>query len=172
MTTATECVAERSAPPAAERVRRQRHRARRGAHVQPKDGRRSAAGVACVRDADRARQKIAASLLPHPNNGLCFVGYCDPDSPGGQLLENRDEASFFFDALDYLAPLRASIDQYDLSGHADRDELLEYAEQSEARAIVLTHGDQNARDWFYRELKRRLPDTKILDPKPLEAYEI
>ena len=116
--------------------------------------------------------KIAASLLPHPNNGLCFVGYCDPDSPGGQLLENRDEASFFFDALDYLAPLRASIDQYDLSGHADRDELLEYAEQSEARAIVLTHGDQNARDWFYRELKRRLPDTKILDPKPLEAYEI
>ncbi|MFT5837394.1 MAG: Cft2 family RNA processing exonuclease, partial [Candidatus Azotimanducaceae bacterium] len=49
--------------------------------------------------------KIAASLLPHPNNGLCFVGYCDPDTPGGQLLAERDEATFFFDALDYSAPI-------------------------------------------------------------------
>tara|TARA_B100000614_G_C14376945_1_gene423858 strand:- start:401 stop:775 length:375 start_codon:yes stop_codon:yes gene_type:complete len=116
--------------------------------------------------------KIAASLLPHPNNGLCFVGYCDPDSPGGQLLAERDEASFFFDALDYSAPIRASIDQFDLSGHADRSELLAYAEQSDARAIVLTHGDQNARDWFSQELTSRMPETTILDPEPLTEYHI
>lgn len=114
--------------------------------------------------------KIAASLLPHSNNGLCFVGYCDPDTPGGQLIENRDDATFFFDALDYSAPIRASIDQFDLSGHADRSELLEYAEQTSARSIILTHGDQNARDWFKEELTKRLPNTKILDPKPLTEY--
>ena len=27
--------------------------------------------------------KVAASLLPHANNGICFVGYCDPETPGG-----------------------------------------------------------------------------------------
>lgn len=116
--------------------------------------------------------KLAASLLPHPNNGLCFVGYCDPDSPGGQLLDNRDEATFFFDTLDYVAPVRASIDQFDLSGHADRDELLDYAKQSEARSIVLTHGDQSARDWFSQNLSRCLPHAKILNPVPLVEYLI
>ncbi|MDQ8192870.1 MBL fold metallo-hydrolase [Coraliomargarita sp. SDUM461004] len=116
--------------------------------------------------------KIAASLLPHSNNGLCFVGYCDPDSPGGQLLEQRDNATFFFDALDYSAPIRASIDQFDLSGHADRRELIEYAEQATARVIILTHGDQIARDWFAQELTSALPDTKVLDPEPLTEYSI
>jgi Cft2 family RNA processing exonuclease len=116
--------------------------------------------------------KIAASLLPHPNNGLCFVGYCDPDSPGGKLLEDRDEATFFFNSLDYSAPIRASIDQYDLSGHADRSELIEYAEQTEARSIVLTHGDTDARKWFEYELSTRMPKTTILDPEPLVQYEV
>ena len=117
--------------------------------------------------------KIAASLLPHSNNGLCFVGYCDPDTPGGQLLKSYDEeTTFFFDALDYNAPIRASIDQFDLSGHADRDELLEYAEQTEARSIVLTHGDQDARKWFSKELAARLPQAKILDPEPLVSYQV
>lgn len=116
--------------------------------------------------------KIAASLLPHPNNGICFVGYCDPDTPGGQLLENRDEATFFFDTLDYSAPIRASIDQFDLSGHADRSELIEYAEQSSARVIVLTHGDHDARQWFEKELTSRLKHTKVLDPEPLVTYDL
>ena len=117
--------------------------------------------------------KIAASLLPHSNNGLCFVGYCDPDTPGGQLLKSYDEeTTFFFDALDYNAPIRASIDQFDLSGHADRDELLEYAEQTQARSIVLTHGDQDARKWFSKELAARLPQAKILDPEPLVSYQV
>ncbi len=116
--------------------------------------------------------KIAASLLPHPNNGVCFVGYCDPDSPGGQLLEARDEATFFFETLDYVAPIRASIDQYDLSGHADRDELLQYAEESCARSIVLTHGDQDARNWFKDALEQRMEKTKILDPAPLTEYTV
>jgi Cft2 family RNA processing exonuclease len=117
--------------------------------------------------------KIAASLLSHSNNGLCFVGYCDPDTPGGQLLETHDEEeTFFFDALDYKAPIRASIHQFDLSGHADRRELLEYAEQTEARAIILSHGDQDARDWFQTQLKERLPKTKVIDPEPLLEYEV
>jgi len=116
--------------------------------------------------------KIAASLLPHSNNGICFVGYCDPDTPGGQLLAGREDESFFFDAIDYNAPLRASIDQFDLSGHADREELLEYAEHSEARAILLTHGDTSARQWFEEQLSERLIKTRIIDPKPGETYTI
>jgi Cft2 family RNA processing exonuclease len=95
------------------------------------------------------------------------------DTQGGKLLESHDEeATFFFDALDYNAPIRASIDQFDLSGHADRSELLQSAEQTEARAIILTHGDQDARDWFQAQLKKRLPNTQVIDPEPLLEYEV
>jgi len=116
--------------------------------------------------------KIAASLLPHAQNGICFVGYCDPDTPGGKLLEERTSESFFFDGLDYNAPIRASINQFDLSGHADREELADYAEQSQARSIVLTHGEPDAREWFEKTLHQRMPTAKILDPTPGVPYEV
>ena len=115
---------------------------------------------------------IAASLLPHEQNGLCFVGYCDPDTPGGQLLNQKDEGSFFFEPLDYPAPIRASIDRFDLSGHAERTELLDYSINSQAETIVLTHGDPEARNWFDKQLRSRLPNSKVIDPQPLTEYVI
>ena len=116
--------------------------------------------------------KVAASLLPHANNGLCFVGYCDGDTPGGKLLATRDEGSFFFETLDYLAPIRASIEQFDLSGHADREQLAEYATQCQARSIVLTHGDPDARAWFQTTLSQSLSECTVLDPVPLTEYTV
>lgn len=116
--------------------------------------------------------KAAASLLPFKENGLCFVGYCDPDTPGGKLLAAKDADSFFFETLDYLAPLRASVEKFDLSGHANRDELADYAVQSEARAVVLTHGDPEARSWFLDELEERMPGAQLLDPVPGLQYEV
>ncbi len=116
--------------------------------------------------------KIAASLLPHSNNGICFVGYCDPDTPGGALLGDLQADSYFFDVLDYRAPNRASIHQFDLSGHANRDELADFAEHSQARSIILTHGETQAREWFETELERRLPDSQILNPTPGVLYQV
>ncbi|MFP4068931.1 MAG: MBL fold metallo-hydrolase [Verrucomicrobiota bacterium] len=116
--------------------------------------------------------RVAASLLPHPKNGLCFVGYCDPDTPGGKLLRARGNDDFFFDALDYLAPLRASVDQFDLSGHADREELVDYALQSAARTIVLTHGDPDARKWFQDTLREQAGRADVLDPVPGKSYTL
>jgi Cft2 family RNA processing exonuclease len=116
--------------------------------------------------------KVAASLLQHEQNGICFVGYCDPDTPGGKLLSEQANESFFFEALDHRAPIRASIDKFDLSGHAERGQLLDYAADSQARNIVLTHGDPEARDWFSKSLSKRLPDCNVLDPRPLHEYAI
>ncbi|WP_269525345.1 MBL fold metallo-hydrolase [Coraliomargarita parva] len=115
---------------------------------------------------------IAASLLPHPDNGICFVGYCDPETPGGEILAEPEAENYFFDALDYLAPRQASVDQFDLSGHADREELAAYAVQSEARAVVLTHGDADAREWFLEELQANMPDSTVINPEPLCQYQI
>jgi len=98
------------------------------------------------------------------------VGYCDPSTPGGQLLTCGQGDDFLFEAVDIQTKIRATVRQYDLSGHADREELLAYARSVSPRKIVLHHGDPESRAWFFEQLKKcNLP---VLDPEPLIEYEV
>jgi Cft2 family RNA processing exonuclease len=116
----------------------------------------------------------AAAMIENPRNALLFVGYCDPDTPGGKLLEaaRAREETFLFEALDYRASIEAEVVQYDLSGHADRDELVEFALACEPRSIVLTHGDPPSREWFASSLEKSALAPDVIDPTPLEAVEV
>jgi Cft2 family RNA processing exonuclease len=113
---------------------------------------------------------LASSMLGDDRNGLFFVGYCDPSTPGGQLLETKHGEDFLFDAIDIRQKVQASVHRYDLSGHADRDELLAYAEAVSPRKIILHHGDPDARAWFLQKFKER--NLPALDPKPLIEYDV
>ncbi len=115
---------------------------------------------------------MAASLLAHHHNAICFVGYCDPDTPGGKLLETKTGETFLFESLDYQTPVRAEIEKFDMSGHAMREDLLEFALQANPRAVVLTHGDQPARDWFMDSFLMEAPKIQVTDPTPLQAFQI
>ncbi len=115
---------------------------------------------------------LASGLLGHAHNTIGFVGYCDPDTPGGKLLAAKPGATFLFDALDVKARIRARVERFELSGHAERGELLEFAVQTKARSIVLTHGDPDARDWFKSQLAEQLPKARVIDPVPLRLYEV
>jgi Cft2 family RNA processing exonuclease len=115
---------------------------------------------------------IASGLLGHARNTIGFVGYCDPDTPGGQLLASRPGDDFVFEAAQVKAKVKAHIERFELSGHADREELLEFAVQTGARSIVLTHGDPPARAWFAAQLAQAAPRSRVLDPVPLQAYQV
>jgi Cft2 family RNA processing exonuclease len=115
---------------------------------------------------------LASGLLGHAKNTIGFVGYCDPDTPGGKLLKAEPGKEFSFDAIGVRAPVKARIDRFELSGHAERDELLQFAVQTGARSIVLTHGDPDARAWFTEALGVKIPAAKVFDPEPLKEYEI
>ena len=115
---------------------------------------------------------LASGLLGHAHNTIGFVGYCDPDTPGGKLLATKPGANFLFSALDVKTKVKARVERFELSGHAERGELLEFAVQTKARCVVLTHGDPDARDWFKSQLAEQLPKAKILDPVPLHVYEV
>ncbi len=116
--------------------------------------------------------RVAASLLPYNENTICFVGYCDPDTPGGQLLSTKPGDKFLFEQLDLALSLRAKVRKFDLSGHANRDELIAYAKTLEPRSILLTHGDPEARDWFEETLIEETTAVQIENPKPLQPYLI
>jgi Cft2 family RNA processing exonuclease len=115
---------------------------------------------------------LAAGLAGNAKNSLCFVGYCDTETAGGRLLAARHGDDFLFEAANFKTKLRAHIERFELSGHADREEILDYAVACNPRSIVLTHGDPPARAWFAEQLALQLPKAKILDPVPLKSYKV
>jgi Cft2 family RNA processing exonuclease len=115
---------------------------------------------------------LASGLLGHARNTIGFVGYCDPDTPGGKLLAAKTGDTFVFETAHVKAKIKAHVERFELSGHADREELLEFAVQTEARSIVLTHGDAPARAWFAEQLAELAPKSKVLDPVPLQTYQV
>jgi Cft2 family RNA processing exonuclease len=115
---------------------------------------------------------LASGLVGHARNTVAFVGYCDPDTPGGHLLATKPGDEFLFKAANVKARIKAHIERFELSGHADREELAEFAAQTEARCVVLTHGDPPARAWFARQLAESMPKARVLDPVPLQTYQV
>ena len=115
---------------------------------------------------------LASGLLGQARNTIGFVGYCDPDTPGGPLLAAHPGDDFLFKAANVKQKLRARVERFELSGHADREELAEFAVQTGARSVVLTHGDPPARAWFKQQLAQQMPDTRVLDPVPLQTYQV
>ncbi len=115
---------------------------------------------------------LASCLLGGAKNSICFVGYADPDTPGGQLQAAKNGQDFLFAAANVKTKIRAAIERFELSGHADREELVEFAVECSPRSLVITHGDPPARAWFMQELAAKLPHTKLLDPTPLTEYRV
>ncbi len=113
---------------------------------------------------------LASGLLGHAGNTIGFVGYCDPDTPGGRLLAAKPGDTFLFETAHVRTKIKARVERFELSGHADRDELLQFAVQTGARSIVLTHGDPPARNWCAQQVALQLPSAKVLDPVPLQPY--
>ncbi len=115
---------------------------------------------------------LASGLLGHPRNTIGFVGYCDPETPGGKLLAAAPGDDFIFEAASVRTKIKARVERFELSGHADREELLEFALQTEAKHIILTHGDPPARAWFAQQLAQQAPKSKVIDPIPLQTYQL
>lgn len=116
--------------------------------------------------------RVASSLLASSKNAVCFVGYCDPDTPGGKLLATPAGQNFLFENIDFICPVNAQIYKFDLSSHAEREDLLEFAITANPRTIVLTHGDTEAKKWFEKQISLHSSATKVLNPTPVKTYKL
>ncbi|MDR2720924.1 MAG: MBL fold metallo-hydrolase [Puniceicoccales bacterium] len=114
----------------------------------------------------------AANLVGDPKNSIFFVGYCDPDTPGGELLSREKHTVFNFKALRFSSKIEAHIKRFDLSGHADREDLLECVLGLNPRTIILTHGEEESRNWFCDSIIDQRPKMVILDPEPGVQYSV
>ncbi len=114
---------------------------------------------------------VAASLLDDPRSSVLFVGYCDAETPGGEILALRHGEKYLFTAFDREVELRARVEKFDLSGHADREELLQMARTFSPRKVILTHGEPAARIYFEEKLGAEVPGGTLV-PQSGKVYEV
>lgn len=97
---------------------------------------------------------FARGFIDNPENMLLFVGYADPDSPGGKIRSAQPGDNIRLDEDLPEVPLNCGMEIYDFSGHAPRDQLLDFMQQTNARQTILVHGDLTAQKWFADQIER------------------
>ena len=119
-----------------------------------------------------AAHHLAQHMMPEERHSILFVGYSAPETPGGALrAAERGEPFQFSDSAGELTR-QCRLESFDLSAHANREELVDFAVQMAPRTVILGHGEPDARDWIEAELRDRLPKLKIIQPAPGEALEV
>ena len=119
-----------------------------------------------------AAHDLAMRMAGDERQAIFFVGYADPDTPGGRLKASKLGETFIFSAGAGELTRLCEMDSFDLTAHADRDELLDFVGQVEPRAVLLGHGDEDSRQWFEEQIRTRHPKIRIIQPKPGESVEV
>jgi Cft2 family RNA processing exonuclease len=114
---------------------------------------------------------LAARMIGDERQAIFFVGYADPDSPAGRLRAAKDGEKFIFSAGVGELARRCQIEEFDLTAHANREELVEFVGQVEPRLVILGHGDPPARQWIADQIRARWPKIKVRQPQPGEVVE-
>lgn len=118
-----------------------------------------------------AAHDLAARMAGDPKHAIFFVGYADPDTPGGRLKAAKDGQTFIFSGSAGEVSRRCQIEDFDLTAHANREELLDFVGQVNPRAVVLGHGDADSRAWFAEQIHARHPRIKVHQPGPGQTIE-
>ena len=115
---------------------------------------------------------FAQQFLATERHSIFFVGYCDPDSPAGRLRATKPGDSVTLNAAYGAQPVRCRVDHFDLTAHAQREDLLAYILDANPRVCVLVHGDPPALAWFKSELGQKAPKMQVIVPPPGETIEL
>jgi Cft2 family RNA processing exonuclease len=103
---------------------------------------------------------------------IFFVGYTDPDTPGGRLRAAKHGETFLFSPSGGEITKLCEIEDFDLTAHANRDEMLDFVGEVEPRTVLLSHGEEESRNWFEQQIRARYPKIKVIQPKPGEMVEV
>jgi Cft2 family RNA processing exonuclease len=115
---------------------------------------------------------LAARMIEDERQSIFFVGYADPDTPGGRLKASKPGESFMFSPSAGRVTRKCDMQEFDLTAHANRDDLLDFVSQVSPRAVLLGHGGDDSRKWFEQQIRARHPKMKIIQPQPGKAVEV
>jgi Cft2 family RNA processing exonuclease len=109
---------------------------------------------------------LALRMMGDPRQAIFFVGYADPGTPGGRLKASKAGEPFLFSPGAGEVTRRCELQDFDLTAHANRDALLDFAGKVSPKVILLGHGELSSRQWFEEQLRARHPHIRIVQPAP------
>ncbi|MBT8037588.1 MAG: MBL fold metallo-hydrolase [Verrucomicrobiae bacterium] len=115
---------------------------------------------------------FARGFINNPKNSLLFVGYADPDSPAGHIRAGETGDLINLDPEQPPVQFNCPMEIFDFSGHATRDDLLNYILRVAPKKTLLVHGDPSATQWFADQLAEKLPDCETIIPVPGKNYTL
>lgn len=111
----------------------------------------SASGMA---DAGRVKHHIMNNIQDERNT-ILLVGYCEPRSLGGRLMNGAKEVKIFGE----MYPVIAEVGQMrSMSAHGDYDDLCQFLacqDPALVRSLFLVHGEYDVQQDFARRLVRK-----------------
>jgi Cft2 family RNA processing exonuclease len=119
-----------------------------------------------------AAHDLAVRMMGDERQAIFFVGYADPDTPGGRLKAAKPGVEFVFSPGAGGVTRQCDVQDFDLTAHANRDDLLDFVSQVSPRAVLLGHGSEDSRQWFEEQIRARHPKTKIIQPQPGKIAEV
>jgi Cft2 family RNA processing exonuclease len=115
--------------------------------------------------------QLAERFLTDPRQSVFFVGYADPESPGGRLKAAQPGDLVQLDEESPSQRLACQVSQFDFSAHAPRELIFDYIRKISPEVVILVHGDPPAVSWFESRIARELPGILALVPEPGKEYE-
>ena len=113
----------------------------------------------------------AAELLEGEKNAVLTTGYLDEDSPGGGLLRKGEKQ---MELVGRMLEVRCRLEQFHISAHAPREEILQLALLLTPRYVVLVHGDMSSSHGrkLWQGYNKPYPNIReILERLPLYCVE-
>lgn len=114
--------------------------------------------------------KLAQLMVEDERHGIFFVGYAVEHSPGARLMVAAAEGENAEIVLDpsngaHPQPIRAEVERFRFSGHANRRELVDLVGRLQPRKVVLVHGETEAKAWMREAIREAYPEVEILAPE-------
>lgn len=119
-----------------------------------------------------AAHDLALRMIGDERQSVFFVGYADPDTPGGRLKASRPGETFVFSPGGGRVTRQCDVQDFDLTAHANREDLLDFVGQVSPRAVLLGHGGEESRQWFEEQIRARHPKIKIIQPEPGKSVSV
>jgi len=113
-----------------------------------------------------AAHDLAVRMAGDERQSIFFVGYADPDSPAGRLKKAALGETFVFSPSAGRLTRKCNLQDFDLSAHSNRSDLLEFVGRVAPRVVLLGHGDIDARSWSEQQIHQCWPKIKVIQPQP------
>lgn len=115
---------------------------------------------------------IGMRMIGDENQSIFFVGYADPETPAGRLRAAVDGEEFELSQEAGRVRRNCHLKEFDLTAHANRDELVDLVGRVKPKTVVLAHGDEEARQWMASAIKSSHPALSIMQPGPGESVTV